>query len=433
MAEESFDDRLRALRLQRKMTQARLAAQSGVTLRTYAYWEAGEHAPGIQELDSLVRALGLTPQERQAFVALLPPAKIGRIVRTVPDRGDILAPPGTGDLIRALRWRKRMSRDALALALGVHRSTVARWEDAHTVPGEETRLRLCDALGAFPEERAALLTSPYAAPLWDGAAPALDACREEAERLAREGGREMKPLFDLRAHLLAGTLWHLSARQSEARLPLAQTYAAHGVYACLRGDDAAALDYSNRSLNIIKAEDAPPKATLYHALWASGQARAHRASRNGAEHSLRQTKEWLLRTPPSRTPAFLLMNAATWGLSSGSLHEAQEYGRVANARMERSREISVHVVEGIQLFQANLLVGQGRYEAGLEADRQVSEVSYYRPLMRCLFHTSVFLKMGAKNDADSSLRRAYALIAADQVDFFRKEADSFAAQLERMA
>lgn len=428
---EDFGSRLRRYRQEKGLTQASLAERSGIVLRTVAYWEAGRHTPGVRELEGLVRALGLTPEERQALLVVLPVSKAGRVIQALPALSD-LAPPGIGDLIRALRWRRRLSREELARSLGVHRTTVRRWEEAQVIPGEEARLRLCDLLGVFPEERAVLLSGSPAARMWDGGEP-LAACRLEAARLERGSGREAAPLFDLRAYLLAGTLWRLAARLPEARLLLAQTYAAHAVYNCIRGDDDDALDYSSRSLNLIKAEDALPKATLYHALWASGHALAHRAPHRGAQQSLRQAKEWLLKTQSFKTPAFLLLNAAWWALRSGALQEAQEYGRAANARAEQSGEISIHVRQGLQSFQADLLVATGRYEAGLEASRQLTRIAYYDPVMSCLFETSVFLKMGARNDADSSLRRAYALIAADQADLYCKEADAYAAQLERLA
>ena len=72
-------------------------------------------------------------------------------------------------------------------------------------------------------------------------APTLDVCREEALRLESANGRWIDPLFDLRAYLLTGALWNLAAREPEARLILAQTYALRAVYSYIRGDDASAL------------------------------------------------------------------------------------------------------------------------------------------------------------------------------------------------
>ena len=433
MTGEDFGRRLRTLRQGKGMTQARMAAQSGVAIRSVTYWEKGQHLPGSQELEGVAQALGLTAEERQALIALLPVSKAVKIARALPTWSAVSPPPGAGDLIRALRWRRRLSRDTLAQALGVHRTTLTRWESSRAVPDAESRQRLCDALGAFPAERDALLTASHSTILWGKAAPTLDVYREEAARLAQGSGRETIPLFDLRAHLLAGTLWHLAAHQSEARSLLAQTYAAHAVYACIRGDDSAALDYSGRSLILIKAENSLPKSTLYQALWASGHARAHRAPHSGAEQSFRQARQWLLKMRRFGAPAFLFLNTAVWALRSGLLREAQEYGRAANVLMERSNNLSIYVREGFQSFQADLLVAEGRYEAALEAGLQISGGSYHRPIMRHLFQTSVFLKMGARSDADNSLRRAYALIEADQADLYRKEADGFAAQLERKA
>ena len=364
------------------------------------------------------------------MLALLPVGKISKIVRANPAWTALAAPPGIGDFIRALRWRRRFSQGQLAVALGVHRATAARWEEGQATPGEETRLRLCDLLGATPEERALLMASPSAAPLWNGIAPTLDACREEAIRLERGSGREADPLFDLRAYLLTGTLWNMATRAPEARLILAQTYAARAVYSCVRGDDTSALDYSGRSLDLIAAEAAPPKGTLYLALWASGHASAHRWAQSGAKQTLRQTKRWLLKMGTEKAPAFLLMNAAWWALQSGSLREARDYWQAANALAERSAAVSVHVREGLQSTYATLLVEEGHYEEGLEAGLRIQHESYHRPIMRHLFQTSVFLKMDARNDADSHLRRIYDLIVAEQADYYKQEADRYAAQLD---
>ena len=430
--EVNFSSQLRAYRKMRGLTQAQLAVRSGVVLRSITYWEQGVHAPGIGELESLAAALNLTLEERRTLLSLLPTGKVSKIVRGTTLWTDI-APPGAGDLIRALRWRKRLTRDQVARALGVHPTTVMRWEAARTVPDEEARLRLCDLMGALPEERAALLASPHASPLWNGNARSLDVCREEAGQLERGSGREADPLFDLRAYLLTGTLWNLAARQPEARVVLAQTYAARAVYSCIRGDDDAALDYSSRSLDLLAGEKSPPNATLYLALWADSQAQAHRSPQFGPEQNLRQAKRWLLQLETNEAPAFLLMNAAWWALHSGSLQEAWDYWQATNIRAERSKTISVFVREGIQSLHVGLLVGEGRYEEALTVELQIPGESYQYPIMRQLFQTSMFLKMGERNDADNHLRQAYSLIAERQAYFYTKEADALARQLERSA
>lgn len=429
MTGEDFASRLKALRLGRKMTQAQLAARSGVTLRALAYWEAGRHAPGSQELNGVADALQLTAEERQALVALLPAGKAAKLIQVLPAWSDIAPPPGIGDLIRALRWRKRMLPEQLAHALGVNRTTIVRWENAKTVPGEEMRLRLCDTLDALPPERAVLLVSGNAPPLWDGNAPNLEACREEAERLSRDSYAQVDPLFDMRAHLLAGTLYNLASRQPQARPILAQTYAAHARFACIRGDDAAALDYAGRSLQLIREGEKPHEGVLYRALWASGHSLAHRAPQSGPKRSLQQVTQWLPQVQIPGVRVSLLMNAAWWAQQAGSLPQARDYWGIANALTNGSHP-NPHVQQSLQSTDANLLVAEGRYDEGLEVALQINSDSYVKRIMRCLFQTSVFLKAGSKSEADSHLRRAYDLIAIHQADLYRKEADGFAAQLE---
>ena len=115
------------------------------------------------------------------------------------------------------------------------------------------------------------------------------------------------------------------------------------------------------------------------------------------------------------------------------LPEAQDYRRAANAQAERRANLSPYFYEALQSLHANTLVREGRYDEGLEAGLQIAGKAYQRPIMQELFQTSVFLKMGARNDADSHLRRAYALIAAEQADLYKKGADTLADQLERSA
>ena len=433
MIEETFGSRLRALRQARRLTQAHLAARSGVALRTLAYWEAGQHIPGHQELDSIVRALQLTLEERQALTALLPVGKVGRVVRAMPAWTGTAPPPGTGDLIRALRWRRRLSREQLAGALGVHRTTVKRWEEWQAVPSAETKMRLCSVLDALPAERAVLLASGDAAPLWEESPPTLDACREKTAQLECESVVQTDPLFDLRAHLLAGTLWNLSTRLPDARPLLAQTYAAHAAFSCLRGDDAAALDYAERSLSLIRQGAAPPETAWYRALWAGSHALAHHAPHSGPKQSLQQAKQWLpiVQTPDVR--AFLLLSAAWWAVKAGSLPEARDYWRQTRTLTDRLPHPNHHFVDSIQSVYADLLVKEGSYEKGLKVNAQVTSDLYARQIVSLLFQTDAFLKAGDRNEADSALRRAYGLIAAHQVDLYRKDADGFAAQLERIS
>lgn len=429
--EEDFGSQLRAYRQARKMTQAGLSEQGSVSLRALAYWEAGRHTPGIQELDSIAAAMRLTPEERRTLIVLLPTGKVSKLVRALPAWADTAPPPGIGDLIRALRWRKRCSQGQMSRALGAHRSTVSRWEEGQAAPNEETRLRLCVLLDALPEERAFLLASP-ATPLWDGASPSLDVCREEAARLEHSSGGEADPLFDLSAHLLAGTLWNKAARQPEARPVLAQVYAAHAAFSCLRGADEAALDYSGRSLALIRQDAAPPEAVWYRALWANNHARTHRAPQIGPEQSLRQVKKWLLKVRTPDTRACLLLSAAHWALESGSLREARDYWNQTQACMDCIAHPNQNFSDSVQAVYAEIFVEEGRYDEGLKAAAQIASSLYQRQITSLLFQTNVFLKAGDKNSADSHLRQASALITSNQADFFRKEADGLTVQLERM-
>lgn len=57
------------------------------------------------------------------------------------------APSQRGEDIRVCRELDAMTRADLARRVGVHRSTIKRWEDGAIEPSQEHKLALADALG----------------------------------------------------------------------------------------------------------------------------------------------------------------------------------------------------------------------------------------------------------------------------------------------
>jgi transcriptional regulator with XRE-family HTH domain len=58
-----FAERLKALRLSRKLTQGRLAELVGVSLRMYHRWESGQSTPYLDTLVKLADVLDITADE----------------------------------------------------------------------------------------------------------------------------------------------------------------------------------------------------------------------------------------------------------------------------------------------------------------------------------------------------------------------------------
>ena len=431
MGEEDFGSRLKAFRQNRKLTQAQLAEQSGVTTRALAYWEAGQHAPGNTELNSVAEALQLTLEERQALMALLPTGKAGKLARVTSVWSEIAPPPGIGDLIRALRWRKRWSREQLAHTMGVHRTTAIRWEEFHVTPSPETLTRLCDVLGALPEERAVLLTA-QATPLKEGP-PLLENCRNEAAQLEQECYTAVDPLFDLRGYLLAGNLWHLAARQPTALPVLAQTYAAHACYSCLRGNYAAALDFSGRTFRLVLQENTLLEATTMQALWASANALTYRSKTPHPKQSLQQIQQWLPRLQRPQARATALLYIAWWATEDMNLALAREHWHLANAALAQIPDPSPRLLMSIRSTHADLLAREGHTEEAVEATARIGGHEYPRQISTLLFQAALFMGVHELSQADTLVRRAYALIETHDAELQRVSADAVAARLERMS
>lgn len=168
---QPFSTLLRNLRKRRKMSLEALANRAGVAERTLRYWESGERAPRMVELESVLIALEATDAEKQLFYAQIARPRAHRLLRTAENHSDIFSDiflPHLGDLIAALRYRCGKTQEQVAMELEVSASTLMRWETMRSYPSHENILRLCALLNAGPAETNALvardLTMPTSPP-----------------------------------------------------------------------------------------------------------------------------------------------------------------------------------------------------------------------------------------------------------------------------
>ena len=150
-----------ALRKRSGLSQRKLADQAGISLRTLAYWESGQFEPREPELLKALKTLGASESDRkEAFARMTAPRGL-RFVRedtstTKRANRESRSIPGFGNLLIAMRNRNNFSQNRAAQSLGINLSTIVRWERMRWIPSPESIDQLCDALGAFPEERKAL-------------------------------------------------------------------------------------------------------------------------------------------------------------------------------------------------------------------------------------------------------------------------------------
>src|SRR5262249_6860602 len=155
-------DYLRQLRRSQRSTLAQLSANAGVSQRTLSRWETGAFQPRLAELETTLRALGAAPAQWERALSLLEaPRAVARLRAEAQERKADLVElaghaPTTGDLLRAMRLRRRLTVEQVARGLGVAPGSVGRWEAAEGALPEERLDDICRLLGVKPEERVAL-------------------------------------------------------------------------------------------------------------------------------------------------------------------------------------------------------------------------------------------------------------------------------------
>lgn len=177
---------LRRLRAGHRLSVEQLAGEAQVRASTVYRWERGDCRPRLPELVAVLDALQATEAERQTVIAALDAPRALPVLRGSDSPAHV---PAAGDLWGALRRRQDLDQREVARRMGVHPSTVTRWERTETSVPRERVDALCDLLLALPEEReflrrhAALLPSgpPRTPDEWEQAVTGLVLMKERGE------------------------------------------------------------------------------------------------------------------------------------------------------------------------------------------------------------------------------------------------------------
>src|SRR5262249_47243270 len=144
---------LRQLRRSRRLTLSQLGATAGVSLNTLSRWETGAFQPRLAELEAALRALGAAPAQWERALSLMEaPRAVARLREEAQERQADLVElaghaPTFGDLLRAMRLRRRMTVEQVATGLGVAPRSVRRWEGSEALLPAERLDDLCRLLG----------------------------------------------------------------------------------------------------------------------------------------------------------------------------------------------------------------------------------------------------------------------------------------------
>nr|WP_309695937.1 helix-turn-helix transcriptional regulator [Armatimonas sp.] len=133
------------------LTLGALANKVGINKSTLSRWETGKTRPCAPELARVLEILDIPETMcRQCFQQVGTPRTDRYLVRDAAEQARL--PVSGGELLRALRVRASYSQADAARRVAVTQSLLSRWENNGCWPGEEKLLRLCNTLGATPNE-----------------------------------------------------------------------------------------------------------------------------------------------------------------------------------------------------------------------------------------------------------------------------------------
>jgi transcriptional regulator with XRE-family HTH domain len=136
--------RLRDERHARGLTQAAVVLLLDVPQATYAGWETGRSTPGVLFFPSLAEFLGIAEVDVATLCAS-------------PFVVDHAGWPPFGQFVGARRQELRLSRQALADAVGVSQSTVVSWELGYRAPASKQLTKMAEVLAVDPASLVAAL------------------------------------------------------------------------------------------------------------------------------------------------------------------------------------------------------------------------------------------------------------------------------------
>lgn len=245
---EKVGTQLWALRTSRNCSLSEVARRAGISKAALSQWESGSRQPRIPELEAVLTALDADSAQRSRLLAAIDAPRALRHLRQTA----MSKPPATGDLLRALRYRKGWTQEQLASTLGVTRAAVGRWEQGERVPSSEQIHALCYAVEAREEELIALsMGSSAEAPTvpetkdWDEAQPELE------ERLVSVLRGHVNGLDELVFWTLERHVWEWGARDARALSMLAYIYTGHAQFYRTHSRLTEIAPYVDRAVSVL--------------------------------------------------------------------------------------------------------------------------------------------------------------------------------------
>ena len=406
---------LKHLRDGRGVSLRQLADRSGLSRRALTYWEAGTYQPRLPELEMALSALGATPEQKTRAAALLDAPRAARKIRSSPEllagESQIGALPSGGDLLRAMRHRRGLRLEQVAVLLDVSGATVSRWEGGRIAPPPERLNLLLEALGAGDAESAALKAGYdfLARPLRE-TAPSAAALRDNfgAFSLSLYGNREDKR-NDLRFLSFEAQVWPFAVKSADGRSLLASVCADYAAFLSGFNRMEEAGRYAYRALDLLPRSVVPEESLLRAALIAA-RSEVYRGLRPAPERGLKMLQLWRSAALPPAFHAWLLSDMAEYLLLKNEGEAALRLRREACRVAECCANPDELRLRKLDLAKAEIRAG--RAERGLSLFSFSDRDSPFRRADIELLYAEGLMTLEEKGGAEIWLARANADIRA---------------------
>jgi transcriptional regulator with XRE-family HTH domain len=407
-------DFLRQLRRSQRLTLAQLGAEAGVSLVTLSRWETGVFQPRLAELETVLRALGATSAQWERALALVEaPRAVARLREEAEARKADLVElaghaPVIGDLLRAMRMRRRRTGEQVAAGLGVTPRSVRRWEGSESALPEERLDDLCRLLGATPEERVAL--SQRRLWLWtpgQDAPLSLEAAEQQCARFAAQANDGQTALMDLRLLCLEAQLWRQATRSAAARRVLAHAFTAHGWFLETSGRGGEVRSYADRALDLLVGQFAPER-WWFDAVHSTGFALVPHLGALRERRQVEYLRRWLDFTDDPFWQTGLYRDMAQYAAAAGDIEAALGWIGRAETLAERLEDPTPQRLARHVHVSALLAAGRPAEALPLLASEAYPDLLHQR-LYEVYHWVEVLLALGERSTAQDWLNRAYAL------------------------
>ena len=340
-------------------------------------------------------------------------------------------PPHGGDLLRAMRLRRGLSREDAAPCLGVSAATLRRWERTETWPSTEQMQRLCFALGAKQEEALALTCGPFspASPLPSTGNLTAKGLMERIERFARTLYEPPFGLKDLELLTLQAAAWALAARGAASHCALSEVYALNSQFLSYRDRHRETAAAAERYFDIVprpSLERCGPTAWVSQRLEAisSRLAAGGQAAPKRCLAELRRALP-LARNTINESTALMIISEALQqqGLWEEALRAAAEAYQAAQRTLSEEKAAWVRGVMGIQLICSK------RYAEGLPLLSTGGQGDWYRLVETSLWRTEALSGLGEREEAQRWLTQAQADLTRYEITPLQPRLDALQARL----